>query len=120
MKNTFVLNVRDFRPALVKGSKTQRLQQKLQSDRETWLKGNAVQLLKQAVRYADEADTKLIALFDWKSLFLCEFAEVDDEGLGLCVEGTFHEEAEGDKSRKALSGFLLTAYKATKKDDEGA
>ncbi|KAL2689403.1 hypothetical protein Neosp_003456 [[Neocosmospora] mangrovei] len=76
----------------------------------TLFAGNSNILLKQAVNYSNQYETKYIAFFDWDSLLLIylEDAEEDNGGTCCCVELL----EDRSRFRRALLGFLEAAYQS--------
>ena len=93
-------------------------------DQDGWrtqLGGNSVILTKQAAAYATRFGTKYIALFDWDSLFLWDFAGMKIYGKGAAKQGdwAYGTWVEGrDRFRVVLLGFFLRAYHARR--DKGS
>lgn len=74
---------------------------------------NAMVITKQAAAYATKFSTRFVALFDWDSLFLWNFAAMAIHGVQLATHGdwaygTWVEDRA--QFRMALLGFLLKAY----------
>jgi hypothetical protein len=76
--------------------------------------GNMVPIAKQAVRYAWSTGTHYAAVFDWDSLFMFRYHELDPDepSVGDWTQGTWVREEGETTFRKALLGFLLEACKA--------
>jgi hypothetical protein len=72
---------------------------------------NAIWLSRQAAAYAIRQETQFIGLFDWDSMFLFQFGEIDlDEStIGDSAHGTWVEDKSPTFFRKALFGFLVAA-----------
>ncbi|KAM6535576.1 hypothetical protein FALCPG4_005130 [Fusarium falciforme] len=69
-------------------------------------------LLKQAVNYCSQYETKYIAFFDWDSLLLIylEDAEGNNGGIYCCIELL----RDRSRFRRAFLGFLEAAYQSQK------
>jgi len=80
----------------------------------TTLKGNAITLSKQAAAYAVRQETQFIGLFDWDSMFLFQFCNLDrdTEDIGDWAYGTWVKDTEPTFIRKTLFGFLVAACEA--------
>lgn len=74
----------------------------------TTFRGNAVQLSKQAAAYAIRQKTQFVGLFDWDSMFLFQFGELDlgQRAIGDSAHGTWVEDESPTFFRKTLLGFL--------------
>jgi len=80
----------------------------------TTFRGNAVQLSKQAAAYAIRQKTQFVGLFDWDSMFLFQFGELDlgQRAIGDSAHGTWVEDESPTFFRKTLLGFLVAACEA--------
>ena len=84
-----------------------------QSKTDSRLGGNATILTKQAGAYATRFGTKYVALFDWDSLFLWNFAALKFTSPRTGIHGNwaYGTWVDGrDRFRRVLLGFFLKAY----------
>lgn len=72
--------------------------------------GNAWILLKQAVNYADQYETRYIAFFDWNTLLLLVLADQEGPTGGFWCYASLIRDRRN--MRRALLGFLERAYQA--------
>lgn len=73
--------------------------------------GNSFILLKQAVNYANQYNTKYVAFFDWETLFLIFLDDQEGTSGGMWCCATVIRDRK--KMRRALLGFLERAYQAS-------
>ena len=80
----------------------------------TTLKANAIALSKQAAAYAKVQETQFIGLFDWDSMFLFRFCQLDldSDDIGDWAYGTWVKDTEPTFFRMTLFGFLIAACEA--------
>ncbi|KAF7557073.1 hypothetical protein G7Z17_g892 [Cylindrodendrum hubeiense] len=83
---------------------------------ETFFEKNSYILLKQAVNYADQYNTRYIAYFDWRCLVLLHLTQANESDGGDCCYVTF---VKGRKNfRRALLGFLERAYQSSVRGED--
>ena len=77
-------------------------------------KKNAIWLSRQAAAYAIRQETQFVGLFDWDSMFLFQFGELDldQDFIGDSAHGTWVEDKSPTFFRKTLFGFLVAACEA--------
>lgn len=83
-------------------------------DVATTFEKNAIWLSRQAAAYAIRQETQFVGLFDWDSMFLFQFGELDldQDFIGDSAHGTWVEDKSPTFFRKTLFGFLVAACEA--------
>ncbi|KAK9362934.1 hypothetical protein V1504DRAFT_446912 [Lipomyces starkeyi] len=118
LKNTKVIHWNDFVPARTNQRRAKAMRNKaLTFATRTHFIQNAYWLSKQAKKYYRSVHVPDIAIFDWNSLFIFDFAGLDEDAQDpILARGIWFTESgsnpsEGETFRTVLFGFLIRALK---------
>ena len=116
LKNRGILLRHEFMCARTdRANSSNKIARAWQEPNQTFLRGNARLVSKQAAAYALERRTRFVAIFDWDSLFLYEFAAIDPgswDTVGSWAYGTWVDyDARPTNFRMVLLGWLFAACK---------
>ena len=114
LKNRGILQRHEFISARTdRANSSNKAARAWQEPNHTFLRGNARLVSKQAAAYALERRTKFVAIFDWDSLFLYEFAAINTDvwdTVGSWSYGTWVDyDARPTNFRMVLLGWLYAA-----------
>ena len=81
----------------------------------SWFGDGARPLTQQMIKYSERAEVDLVAIFDWKSMFVLDFGS-RDEGRYQLAKGTWFAEDDGNTARpetfrSVLFGMLIEALR---------
>jgi len=86
------------------------------SQDRTFLGASASRVSRQAMKYHDTTQTDFVAVFDWSSMIIFDFGDMD-EGTYKLAKGTWHQEGPDLPSyatfRMLLLGMLITSMRRT-------
>lgn len=115
LKNRGVLNWSDVSVALQdENTCEEAIEAAFEDPARTLFQNSMVPISKQAAHYAWSTGTHFVAVFDWDSLFMFRYKNVDfgTRSVGDWTYGTWVQEDGITTFRKALLGFLLEACEA--------
>ncbi|KAI9880433.1 MAG: hypothetical protein M1830_003075 [Pleopsidium flavum] len=117
VREEFAAGMADMRPR--SGREPRDLVDNAREEREewdnTWLGEGAARLARQARKYSERTSVGYVAIFDWKSMFIFNFAEMHEDNYKL-AEGTWFKEDAGNHRtyntfRILLFGMLVKALR---------
>jgi hypothetical protein len=116
LKKRGVLRRDDFECAMVDGNRQDKINEAYANMSgadpvATTLQSNAIPVSQQAAAYAIRQETRFVGLFDWQSMFLFYFGELDmdNQEIGDSAYGTWVEDGGTTFFRRSLFGFLDAA-----------